>query len=86
MQFSIATVAFFVNLALAVAVPEAGPAGMVQKLDTRDISDALIFGRSFPCASNDPTTCCAVSDLGAVPFRPHLLLADTGIPLPWDCG
>ncbi|KAG8156992.1 hypothetical protein KVR01_013214 [Diaporthe batatas] len=59
MQFSIATVAFFVNLALAVAVPETGSAGMVQKLDTRDVSDALIFGRSFPCASNDPTTCCA---------------------------
>lgn len=73
MQFSIATVAFFVNLALAVAVPETGSTGMVQKLDTRDVSDALIFGRSFPCASNDPTTCCAVSDV-----LPSLLPAEIG--------
>lgn len=61
MQFSVATLAFFVNLALSAAVPEAAPVGMVQKLDARDVSENLIFGRSFPCASNDPTTCCAVS-------------------------
>lgn len=65
MQFSVATLAFFVNLALSVAVPEAAPVGMVQKLDARDVSENLIFGRSFPCASNDPTTCCAVSYLCA---------------------
>lgn len=66
MQFSIATLALFVNLALSAAVPEAAPVGMVQKLDTREISENLIFGRSFPCASNDPTTCCAVSHFCAV--------------------
>ncbi|KAL1872732.1 hypothetical protein Daus18300_004278 [Diaporthe australafricana] len=47
MQFSAATLAFFVNLALAVAVPEAAPAGMVQKLDARDVSENLIFGRIY---------------------------------------
>lgn len=71
MQFSVATLAFFVNLALSAAVPEAAPAGMVQKLDTRDVSENLIFGRSFPCASNDPTTCCAVSHICAVSSHHH---------------
>lgn len=71
MQFSAATLAFFVNLALSAAVPDAAPLGMVQKLDARDVSENLIFGRSFPCASNDPTTCCAVSHLYAVPSLHH---------------
>lgn len=73
MQFSATTLVFFVNLALSAAVPEAAPVGMVQKLDARDVSENLIFGRSFPCASNDPTTCCAVSDLCALTshHQPH---------------
>lgn len=58
MKFSASTLAFFISAALAVAVPEAAPVGMV----SRDVSGTLI-GRSFPCASNDPTTCCAVRNL-----------------------
>ncbi|KAM7191488.1 hypothetical protein V8F33_008839 [Rhypophila sp. PSN 637] len=57
MKFSAATLAFF--LSLAVALPEPAPLGMVQKLDSRDVSDKLVFGRSFSCPANDPNTCCA---------------------------
>lgn len=80
MQFSVATLAFFVNLALSAAVPDAAPVGMVQKLDTRDVSENLIFGRSFPCASNDPTTCCAVSHF--VLFLPIIESAGAIVPSP----
>ncbi|KUI66321.1 hypothetical protein VM1G_02468 [Cytospora mali] len=59
MKFTAATLALFVNLALAVAVPAAEPVGMVQKLSSRAVSGDVIFGRSFSCAANDPTTCCA---------------------------
>jgi hypothetical protein len=61
MKFATATLTLFVNAAVSVAVPEAAPPGMVQKLDMRAVSGDLIFGRSFPCSSNNPTTCCAVS-------------------------
>lgn len=81
MQFSVATLAFFVNLALSVAVPEAAPVGMVQKLDARDVSENLIFGRSFPCASNNPTTCCAVSHLCAVPSHDQSPCCNTSYAL-----
>lgn len=59
MKFSASTLAFFVSAALAVAVPESAPMGMV----ARDVSGTTLVGRSFPCASNDPTTCCAVRNL-----------------------
>ncbi|KAI5927431.1 hypothetical protein F4810DRAFT_706798 [Camillea tinctor] len=59
MKFTATTLAFFVTLGMSAVVREAAPNGMIQRLDTRDASSDLIFGRSFPCASNDPTTCCA---------------------------
>lgn len=61
MQFT-TTVALLASLAMSVAaVPSAGgPSGMAQNLHARTPTDKMIFGRSFYCASNDPTTCCAV--------------------------
>lgn len=61
MKFSIAIVAAILNIGLSVAVPQAAPAGMVQKLDPRSVTGDIIVGRSFSCASNSPTECCAVS-------------------------
>ncbi|KAH8896969.1 hypothetical protein GQ53DRAFT_743431 [Thozetella sp. PMI_491] len=58
MKFTATTFALFINLVLSASVPEAS-FGMVQKLDTRAVSGDMIISRSFPCASNDPTVCCA---------------------------
>ncbi|ROV88849.1 hypothetical protein VMCG_10178 [Cytospora schulzeri] len=59
MKFAAATLALFISLAASMAVPAAEPAGMVQRLHPRSASGEMIFGRSFDCAANDPTTCCA---------------------------
>lgn len=61
MQFAAATLALFISLAASVAVPAAEPVGMVQRLHPRSASGEMIFGRSFACSANNPTTCCAVS-------------------------
>ena len=60
MKFTAPILALFLGLVVALPDPSL-PLGMVQKLDARDtVVDKLVFGRSFPCSSNDPTTCCAV--------------------------
>ncbi|KAK8106357.1 hypothetical protein PG999_009716 [Apiospora kogelbergensis] len=61
MQFTVATLAAFIGLAMSVALPETAAAGvkessLVQRLEH---GGAQIFGRSIPCASNDPGQCCA---------------------------
>ncbi|KAK8118554.1 uncharacterized protein PG998_003180 [Apiospora kogelbergensis] len=69
MQFTVATLAAFIGLAMSVALPETAAAGvkessLVQRLEH---GGAQIFGRSIPCASNDPGQCCAVS-LPSIPL------------------
>lgn len=68
MQFTItiqALATLLINVALAAAAPGAQTApgsSLVQNLDTRSApAEDLLFGRSIPCASNDPSICCAVS-------------------------
>lgn len=76
MKFTASALALFVNLVLSAAVPAAEPVGMVQKLSARAVSGDVIFGRSFSCAANNPTTCCAVSlhtlyDVFPCCYSPH---------------
>ena len=61
MKFAAPILALLVNFAMSAAVPEAEPVGMVQKLSARAVTGDVIYGRSFSCAANDPSTCCAVS-------------------------
>ncbi|KAI1631734.1 hypothetical protein F4809DRAFT_657435 [Biscogniauxia mediterranea] len=59
MKFTATTLTLFITLGMSAVVREAAPNGMGQRLDTRDVSSDLIFGRSFDCSSNDPSVCCA---------------------------
>ncbi|KAI0010846.1 RlpA-like double-psi beta-barrel-protein domain-containing protein-containing protein [Xylariaceae sp. FL0662B] len=59
MKFVVTALALSINFRMSVAALEPEHIGIVQKLDERAISDDLIFGRSFSCSDNNPTTCCA---------------------------